>query len=317
MIPLGILLYFPFVTGWVWWAVALAYFYFNNFAYKGPFGLMLHCTSHRPWFKSKYKWLNNYLPWVVGPFFGQTPETYFSHHLMMHHLENNLEDDISSTMHYQRDSLRGFFKYYLEFLFLGIISTVQYFQKRHRTKFRNKVIRGEFAFFLFCALLSLISLKATIWVFIVPFMLSRLVMMMGNWAQHAFVDFDDPGNCYKNSVTCINTNYNHKCWNDGYHISHHIAPSLHWTQHPLHLKDNLDEYATNRALVFDGIHFLHIWFYLMKDKYDKLADHVVNINGMYASREEAINLMKKRTAKMPMRGITVESLKKEMQLDPA
>jgi hypothetical protein len=36
------------------------------------FTLMLHCTSHRPLFKARYRWLNLAFPWVVGPFFGQT-----------------------------------------------------------------------------------------------------------------------------------------------------------------------------------------------------------------------------------------------------
>ena len=312
MIPLGILLYMPFIEGWVWWTIAALYFYFNNFVYKAGFGLMLHCTSHRPWFKSKYKFMNHYLPWFVGPFFGQTPETYFSHHIGMHHLENNLEADESTTMTYQRDSFGGWFKYYLNFLFTGLITLAQYFHKRNRNKLRNKVIRGEFSFFLLCFLLGyFISWPATIMVFVIPFIISRIIMMLGNWAQHAFVDYDDPNNCYKNSITCINTNYNHKAWNDGYHISHHIKPTLHWTLHPNHLTENLQEYIDNEALVFDNIHFLHVWWYLMTKNYDKLLDNLVNIDGkMWKSREHALSVMLERTKKMERRGITVDSLKK-------
>jgi len=33
-------------------------------------------------------------------------------------------------------------------------------------------------------------------------------------------------------------------------------------------------------------------------KYDKLADNLVNINGMFSSREEAISLMKERARKL-------------------
>ncbi|RYZ41535.1 MAG: fatty acid desaturase, partial [Sphingobacteriales bacterium] len=91
LIPLGILLYMPFISGPVWWLIAAAYAWFNNFVYKGPFGLMLHCTSHRALFKKEYDFLNNYLPWVVAPFFGHSPETYYTHHIGMHHAENNLE----------------------------------------------------------------------------------------------------------------------------------------------------------------------------------------------------------------------------------
>jgi fatty acid desaturase len=259
---------------------------------------MLHCTSHRPWFNKKNNWLNYYLPWIIGPFFGQTPETYASHHLAMHHRENNLEKDLSSTMEYQRDSVRGFMLYFSRFFFTVIPTLALYFNNREQIQLRNKVIRGEVIFFAGCILLCLIHWQATVMVFLLPLLLSRFIMMVGNWAQHSFVDADDPGNFYKNSVTCINTRYNHKCWNDGYHISHHIKPNLHWTLHPEHLANNLGVYAENKALVFHGIHFLHIWWYLMNKDYKKLAHHVVNINGTFASENEAIDLMKARTRKI-------------------
>lgn len=308
MLPVALLLYFP-LPGWLWWTTAALYFFLNNFTFKGPFGLMLHCTSHRKFFKSKYGFLNNYLPWVIGPFFGQTPETYASHHLGMHHVENNLEDDISSTMLYQRDSLRSFLSYFFNFLFLGLATTAKYFNMRRRNRLRNRVLTGEFVFFAVCAALCFISWQATVWVFLVPFFLSRVIMMVGNWAQHSFVDYDDPGNCYKNSITCINTSYNHKCWNDGYHINHHLKPAMHYTLYPKHFEQNLDEFKENKALVFEGIHFLHVWYFLMRKKYKKLASHLVNIDGMFESEEEAIKLMKSRTARMPKRGITVRTLK--------
>lgn len=93
LIPLCILLFMPFITGWTWWGLTTLHFGVSNFGIKGPFELMLHCTSHRQLFKSEYGWMNYYLPWVLAPFFGHTPETYYSHHIGMHHAENNLEDD--------------------------------------------------------------------------------------------------------------------------------------------------------------------------------------------------------------------------------
>ena len=292
-------MYVPGIPLWAFWVLAVVYFFLNNFVYKGPFGLMLHCTSHRPWFKKEYSLMNLYLPWFVGLFFGQTPETYASHHLGMHHRENNLEDDLSSTMHYQRDSLRGFLTYFFEFFFLGMVTLVNYFNKRNQTKIRNKVFRGEFFFIALCVGLCFVNWMATIQVFILPFLMSRLIMMAGNWAQHSFVDPEDPGNAYKNSITCINVPYNRKCWNDGYHISHHIKPAMHWTKHPEHLLDNRSEYSANKAFVFDGMDFLFVWINLMKKDYSKLADHLVNIDGMFSSKEEAIEIMKYRTAKIP------------------
>lgn len=296
MVPAGIVLFLPFITGWVWWSVAAVYFILNNFVFKGPFGLMLHCSSHRPLFTKRYGVLNKYLPWVISPFFGQTPETYAAHHLAMHHRENNLEDDLSSTMQYQRDSFRSFLLYFSKFFFTVIPSLAWYFNERSQRALRNKVIRGELVFFGVCAGLCFIRWEATVFVFLVPLLISRIIMMVGNWAQHSFIDAEDPGNFYKNSITCVNTPYNKKCWNDGYHISHHIKPALHWTLHPEHLQTNLKTYADNKALVFEGIHFLHVWWYLMNKDYPRLAKRVVNMHGMFSSEQEVIDLMKRRTS---------------------
>jgi len=299
MLPLGILLFIPAITGWWWWAIAALYYWVSNFVFKGPFGLMLHCTSHRPWFNAKNRWLNYYLPWVVGPFFGQTPETYSAHHLAMHHRENNLEDDLSSTMHYQRDSFRDFMKYFGKFFFSVIPSLALYFNSKDLIKLRNRVVRGELFFWCMCAALMFVSWQATLAVFVIPLVISRLIMMVGNWAQHSFIDAADPANFYKNSVTCINTPYNNKCWNDGYHISHHIQPNLHWTMHPDHLVTHMRDYAENKALVFEGVHFLHIWWYLMTNNYARLASRVVNLQGVFTSEHEVIALMRERTRKFP------------------
>jgi fatty acid desaturase len=164
-----------------------------------------------------------------------------------------------------------------------------------------------------CIALLFVHWPATVVVFILPFFISRFIMMLGNFSQHSFVDFNDPGNNYKNSVNCINTSYNKKCWNDGYHIDHHNKPSLHWTLYPVHFQENIDEFAKHKAFVFDNLDFLWIWIALMRKDYKKLASHLVNINGTFKSEEEAISLMKKRTAKMPKRGITMRSLKNRME----
>lgn len=301
LVPLAVLLYLPAISGWLWWTLAVAYFLLNNFYYKGPFGLMLHCTSHRKLFNKQYAWANYYLPWVLSPFFGQTPETYFNHHIGMHHPENNLPEDKSCTMFYQRDSLRSFLQYFFSFMFIGIFHLSAYFLKKNRKKLLISTIMGEMAFFILCIALSFVHWPATLVVFILPFLISRLIMMVGNWTQHAFIDAADPGNPYKNSITCINIKYNKKCWNDGYHISHHIKPSMHWTEHPGYFLNTRKEYAKNQAIVFDGIDFLGIFYNLMLKRYDVLAKNMVNIDNAYpaSSQEQVIQLLKERTRRVP------------------
>jgi fatty acid desaturase len=257
---------------------------------------MLHCISHRKLFRKPYTWLYHWVIWGVCPFFGHTPETYFVHHMAMHHVENNNHDDASSTLPYQRDSLRGFIAYVGRFLFLGFRDTFMYLFTRKRKKFYMRLTYGEMSFYAFCIAMSFVNFKATLFIFIIPFIFARIVMMIGNWAQHAFVDPNDPD---ENTINCINTKYNQTCWNDGYHAVHHIRPALHYTEIPVEFLKNKDEFAKRKILVFDGIHYLHIFLWLMTKRYDKLADNLVNVNNMFASKEEAIAVMKERTRKMP------------------
>jgi len=278
--------------------VAVAYQFLNNFTFKGPFGLMLHCTSHRPLFRKEYGFMNHYLPWVIAPLFGHSPETYYTHHIGMHHAENNLEDDESSTMTYRRDSLKGFTHYFGVFLFAGMYHLAAYFFRKKRKRLLYRSVRGEILFILFCVGMCFVNWAATLVVFIIPFFLYRLIAMMGNWAQHSFIDAADPGNPFKNSITCINTPYNHKCWNDGYHISHHQKQTMHWTEHPVFFRKTLQQYEEHEAVVFDGIHFLHVFIWLMGKRYDLLARHFVNIGGRFGSDEEVIAFLKSRVQRI-------------------
>jgi len=301
LIPLTVILYLPFVNGWLWATAAIAYQYFNNFVFKGSFGLMLHCTSHRILFKKKYKTLNYYIPWILAPLFGHSPETYFVHHIGMHHPENNLEQDESTTMPFQRDSLGDFMKYFGAFFFLSFVNLPKYFLRKHRNTMLYKYVRGEMLFFLFCIALCFVNWQATLIVFIIPLFIFRFIAMVGNWSQHAFVSAEDPSNAYKNSITVINTKYNHKCWNDGYHISHHLKPALHWTEHPQYFQSTINDYAKNEAIIFDGIHFLHVFIWLMGKRYDLLAKHFVNVGDRFKSNEEIIAFLKTRTRKIEHR----------------
>jgi len=298
VIPVAIILFTPLLQGWLWWAVAIPFFYVAQFYYKGRFGLMFHCICHRKCFKSQYQWIHTYITWIVCPLFGHAPEGYFSHHMGMHHVENNMDDDTSTTMIYQRDNVWHFLHYFFTFLFSGAKTTFFYLFSRKRKKLYTRLPLGEYVFLAFCIAMCFVNLKATLMIYVIPFVFARLVMMLGNWTQHAFVDSVEPDNLYKSSVNCINTKYNHVCWNDGYHVIHHLRPGLHYTEMPAEFLKRKDEFAANKAIVFDGLHYLHIFTYLLTKRYDKLADNLVNINDSYGNKEEVMALLRERTRKI-------------------
>ena len=100
------------------------------------------------------------------------------------------------------------------------------------------MIIGESSFYLMCAAGLYLRPMATLVVFVVPFVTIRFLMMAGNWGQHAFVDRDEPDNDFKSSITCINSRYNRRCYNDGYHIIHHIKPTMHFAEMDVEFEEN-------------------------------------------------------------------------------
>jgi fatty acid desaturase len=297
VIPLGVYLFIP---GCFNWWVGAVFLLANTAIGLGPFVLMLHNTSHRKLFKKEYEFLNLYIPYVLGPFYGESPETYFHHHVIMHHVENNVPPDLSSTMPYRRDSLRAFFIYFSRFFFVGIVDLSLYFKQKKRKLFMKKVLTGEISFLLLCTVLALINWRATLIVFIIPFVITRFAMMAGNWAQHAFIDQNNPGDSYLNSISCINSSYNKRCFNDGYHIGHHLRPAMHWTDMPGDFIKNSKLYAQHKAIVFEGIDYFYIWLLLMTKNYGKLADKYVHLDNSLPQRNDVIAFLKSRTQKFPM-----------------
>jgi fatty acid desaturase len=260
--------------------------------------LMLHCTSHRRLFKRPWAWMNVYIPWVLGPFFGESPETYFAHHVGMHHPENNLDEDLSSTMGYQRDSVLDFARYFLRFLFLVLGDLTRYLSRKGRRGLMVRCLVGEVGFYVAVAGLMFVNWRATLVVLVLPFVITRFAMMAGNWAQHAFIDAAAPDNCYRNSITCINSSYNRRCFNDGYHIGHHIKQTRHWTEMPEDFRSNVSTYETEGAIVFEGLDFFLVWAALMVGSYDWLARRYVALGAQRPSRDEIVTLLRTRTARI-------------------
>jgi fatty acid desaturase len=294
-IPFAVYLFIP---GHFHWWLVLIYYAYNFGIITGSFILMLHLTSHRPLFKKEYKFLNNFIPWVIGPFFGETPESYFAHHLGMHHAENNMPEDLSSTMKYQRDSFSDFMKYYFDFILFGIVGLAKYLKRKNRVLIRKKFLFGEITFWIVAIALLFFNLKATLIVFVIPVFVVRFLMMAGNWGQHAFIDKNDPKNNFKNSINCINVRYNHLCFNDGYHIVHHIKPAMHWLELPGEFLKHTDKYTKENAIIFQKIDFFMVWFYLMRKRYDILVDRMIIVNPQITTKEKAMELLKERTQRI-------------------
>jgi fatty acid desaturase len=289
--------YFFAVDDFSWW-LAVPYWIWVVFM-LGPFLLMLHLICHRRFIKREHDWANKIVPWVIGPFFGQIPEGFYAHHVGMHHLENNLKDDLSSTLKFRRDSFVAWLGYFLKFVFIGRLELLSYFSKRKRMKLFKRLLSGMIFFYGLIFLAFFFNAKAAVVVFLVPTAIAWFGLMAGNWTQHAFIDFSDPSNPYKNSITVIDAVYNKRCFNDGYHIGHHLSPARHWTEMPGDFVANRQGYIDNKAVVFRALDYQVIWILLMTKSYRTLAKFFVNLDSEKPmSRDDIANFLRSRTQQL-------------------
>ena len=262
-----------------------------------PVILMLHNTMHRPFFK-KHRWLNRVHPYAMSGLFG-IPTGYMEHHVAMHHVENNLRGDLSSTMQYQRDNVLHWVAYVGRFFFTSHLGLSRYLISKGRGALARRAMLSDAGHVSVMVALCFVNWRATLMGFIVPYLMIRVMMMVGNWGQHAFIDADRPGDSYANSITCINGSYNARCFNDGYHIGHHVKQNRHWSEMPQDFLGNLERYRAEKCIVFEKIDFFIVSLLLFGRQYGLLARFFVRLPGDQRTDTEIIEFLKLRTRRCP------------------
>jgi fatty acid desaturase len=278
-----------------WW-VASAYLLVLIAVFQARFLAMYHYVAHRMLFTRRTAFLNYWVNWVLGPLFGVPPNGYYAHHLLMHHVENNQEDDLSSTMPYQRDSFRDFLRYCFDVLGGAYYYLPVSLLRRKRYRLARHVFIGGFTYLGFIAVVACFNWRAALVVFIIPWAVAMLGFCCTTWGAHAFIDPATPDNIYRGAVICLNTLYNRVAFNDGYHIVHHVKPHLHWSELPTEFLANRANYAREGAIVFEKLDYPGIVFLLMIKRYDVLARHCVHL-GPRRSDAEMVAILRERTAR--------------------
>ena len=148
--------------------------------------------------------VDSLFPYITNPLMGHTWNSYFYHHVKHHHVEGNGPGDLSSTMPYQRDDLWNFLCYLGRFIFLVWLELPLYFIRKGQVRLGVKAGSWELGnYYVIYALYQWVNPCATLFVFILPLLLLRIGLMVGNWGQHAFVDEIDPASDFRSSITLI------------------------------------------------------------------------------------------------------------------
>ncbi|KAI2466258.1 hypothetical protein F4781DRAFT_406509 [Annulohypoxylon bovei var. microspora] len=251
-----------------------------QFYYIGTYTLMMHQHIHGGGVLRKHFLIHLFdvaFPYITDPLMGHTWNTYYYHHVKHHHVEGNGPNDLSSTIRYQRDNIWHFLHYVGRFYFFVWLDLPLYFLRSDRPTFALKTAFWELSNYAMILTMFLLNSRPTFFVLVLPLMLMRAGLMVGNWGQHALVDADEPDSDYRSSITLIDVPSNRYCFNDGYHTSHHLNPRRHWREHPVHFLANKGTYSAEHALVFHNIDYLEISIRLLMQDYKHLARCLVPI----------------------------------------
>lgn len=112
-------------------------------------------------------------------------------------------DDLSSTIRYQRDNPLHFLHYYGRFMLFVWAELPLYFIRKGKTNLAVRAFASEVASYIFLACMTKLNPKAATFAFLLPFVVLRLALMVGNWGQHALVDEVDPNSDFRTSITMI------------------------------------------------------------------------------------------------------------------
>ena len=271
----------------------------NVFFFIERFILMLHYAAHRRLFKKEHTVLNKIMPYVVAPFFGIPIAMYETHHLVMHHTENNLfPGDLSSTEPYRRDSFRHWLCYVAKY-WQCITQLPLYAWRKGRMDRFLEIAVGEPLWILTMVYLWKYGYGLqSFWLMLLPTLIASMAMMFGNFSQHILIDprissyAVTPGNKASYKYNCalainvINTHENLYSFNDGYHINHHVNSRLHWTELPWHFYENIEKFAEHDPMVFEGLSFMDVGIHIMAGMHRKLFQHYVHLTPEKISFEE-------------------------------
>lgn len=171
----------------------------------GGFTLMMHNHIHNGGVLSKPWAIFDFcFPYVLEPLMGHTWDSYYYHHVKHHHVEGNGPNDLSSTLRYQRDDIWHFLHYVGKFLLTTWIALPLYFVRKRNYKLALQSGASEYASHAFMYYMTVhVNARAATFTILIPFVLLRLGLMVGNWGQHALVDEIEPDSDYRSSITLV------------------------------------------------------------------------------------------------------------------
>jgi hypothetical protein len=178
VIPLSILLYL-YPSHWLGSFTCLIKFGL----WMQRFILMMHYVEHRQLFKKPYhKYGKHLLNVFMCPFLGIPPGMYRLHHVVMHHIENNVfDEDLSSTEPYQRDNFLHFLHYFAKYWACFCLLPM-YAIRKERHELALTAFLGTSVWSSLIAAGLYYQYIFTLYTLVIPAIFCAFMMMFGNFS---------------------------------------------------------------------------------------------------------------------------------------
>jgi len=243
---------------------SFVYFFLHVFTMQTTI-LFVHYVSHiRPWAPG-FDILRYYAIIIQIGFVGISPFGYETHHLRMHHGENNsYPGDLSSTEVYERDNFFHWLIYWARFYFgINLELPLWSLRKGHYFQLARNLAWICLYYYFFYFMYTIKPMQTT-WCFIVPHAFGGLALMFGNFSQHVFVNPKNYRSSYGLAYNILNTFENQVTWNDSYHLQHHLNSQTKWRDLPSSFLKMQEKIAANGGLTFQKCDFnsLGLWSFL-------------------------------------------------------
>lgn len=245
------------------------------------FHVMAHKEGHdhAGFFLPPFSFLNHrWVTFYCSLFYGAVPNSYRIGHNKIHHRFLNGLEDVHTCYDLDRTEPSSFLIYLPRFgAYWSGISVLWYFLKTKEYKHAWSMAVGMMYYVVIISIAWRLSWEFTLAILIFPHLESIVFFGAISYLWHAFLEADDPNNEYVNSVTILEGHDN--IFNEDFHVAHHHAQTMHWTEYPVHFEKNKDKFTKYKATIFRDCEEGLLLYWLFSKKFDIMADHWVDLEG--------------------------------------
>lgn len=249
--------------------------------------------DHKGFFKGPWRCINQLSGLWTGLFYGTIPFHYSVAHNKIHHRWHNDCDDVHTNIDLDRTVFSSYVLYWPRFFYYWTgVSPMVLFLKRGEYGLAKTLAQGMIYYYGTGALLAYyIGWQFALAYWLYPLLESLTFLGMIAYLWHSFVEPSDPGNQYVNSITILNGFDN--IWEEDYHVVHHHAVGVHWSDAPAHYEKNKDKYMESKASIFRDCEEGMMIYWMFSGLWDELADHYVDLTGKMTHDEKKELLLRR------------------------